>query len=279
MRSCPCQRQYSWRRRVALLEFPKPRATGLLERTPFPAPWLRRAVLSAYRRPDFCEFWGSKPQKTAALPQTETWAVAVDARFPVRYINDRRVMRLTPDQFRIFVLATAWSVTNRTDGEIEAADMPFIPFASERDAKALVGAGLWAATKKGWVILDFGTTQTSSAQLERLEETRRRDRDRKARERKAKPDNPPEVRPKVRPEVQPEVQPDSRAEVCAENQGKARTGKARQGSGQKGLADQDFWESGFPICGAEGCSAQLLHESQQESGRCYQHYGQHLRDE
>lgn len=56
-----------------------------------------------------------------------------DARFPERWLNDRRVMRLSPDAFRTFVIALTWSVANRTDGVITDDDMPFLPGVSPRD--------------------------------------------------------------------------------------------------------------------------------------------------
>ena len=41
-----------------------------------------------------------------------------DARFPERWLNDRRVLRLPDDAFRLFVLSLAWSVANQADGRI-----------------------------------------------------------------------------------------------------------------------------------------------------------------
>lgn len=102
----------------------------------------------------------------------------MDARFPTHWLNDRRILRLSPEQFRTFTLANAWSVTNGTDGIIETQDLPLVPFASEVHAAALVGAGLWAVIPSGWVILSFEDAQTSSAQLEGLRQKKRQDADR-----------------------------------------------------------------------------------------------------
>lgn len=90
----------------------------------------------------------------------------MDSRFPTYYLTDRRVMRCTPEQFRFFVLATAWSVSNMTDGRIEKADLYLIPFASEDEPEALVQKELWTQTENGWLITDFQKTQSSAAQLE-----------------------------------------------------------------------------------------------------------------
>jgi hypothetical protein len=36
-----------------------------------------------------------------------------DARFPERWLQDRRVLRLSDVGFRLFTLSLAWSVSNR----------------------------------------------------------------------------------------------------------------------------------------------------------------------
>lgn len=90
----------------------------------------------------------------------------MDSRFPTYYLQDRRVMKMTPEQFRLFVLATAWAVSNMTDGHIEDADLPLISFANQQDALGLTQAGVWTRTDEGWLITDFQKTQTSAALLE-----------------------------------------------------------------------------------------------------------------
>lgn len=90
----------------------------------------------------------------------------MDARFPTHYMTDRRVVRATPEQFRLFVLATAWAVSNMTDGHIDHDDLPLIPFSGIPLAEGLVKAELWTPTEQGWVITDFAKTQTSAAQIE-----------------------------------------------------------------------------------------------------------------
>lgn len=98
----------------------------------------------------------------------------MDSRFPTHYMTDRRVVKATPEQFRLFVLATAWAVSNMTDGLIEESDLPLIPFASTTLAEGLVEAGLWTRTERGWIITDFHKTQTSAAQIEAALINRRR---------------------------------------------------------------------------------------------------------
>ncbi len=90
----------------------------------------------------------------------------MDARFPTHYMTDRRVVRATPEQFRLFVLATAWAVSNMTDGHIDHDDLALIPFAGIPLAEGLVKADLWTPTERGWIITDFAKTQTSAAQIE-----------------------------------------------------------------------------------------------------------------
>jgi len=107
-----------------------------------------------------------------------------DARFPERWLNDRRVARLSDRAFRTFVVTLAWSVSNRTDGVIELDDLDFIHGADREAVPALLSAELWATTKKNvFLIAVFKETQTSRHELEVLDNLRRRDREKKARQR------------------------------------------------------------------------------------------------
>lgn len=109
-----------------------------------------------------------------------------DARFPERWLSDRRLQRLSDAHFRAFITSLTWSVSNRTNGVIEPEDLALIPNFAANSAKAFVKAGLWSARQEGWLINDFGSTQTSSEQLAAAEAARRRERDKKARQRAAK---------------------------------------------------------------------------------------------
>jgi hypothetical protein len=148
--------------------------------------------------------------------------LTMDARFPTHYLNDRRVIRLSPEGFRLLVLGTAWAVTNRTDGRVEVDDLSLVPFASLTNAHELTKAGLWAAVEGGWTIVDYPTTQTSRAQLDGLDQRRRTDAERQAR-RRAKSKNP-----------------ESSREESRDDKGKAsaRQGEARM---ETAMEDPDFW--------------------------------------
>lgn len=97
----------------------------------------------------------------------------MDSRFPTYYLQDRRVLKATPTAFRLFVVGTAWAVSNMTDGKIAADDFPLIPLAQPHDADELVRLGLWSKLDDGWFIQDFPKTQTSAAQMETALENRR----------------------------------------------------------------------------------------------------------
>lgn len=90
----------------------------------------------------------------------------MDSRFPTYYLQDRRVLKASPTAFRLFVIGSAWSVSNMTDGLIPTDDFPLIPLAQTHDAEELVRLGLWSEMGAGWLIADFQKTQTSAAQLE-----------------------------------------------------------------------------------------------------------------
>jgi hypothetical protein len=105
-----------------------------------------------------------------------------DARFPERWLNDRRVLRLSDDAFRLFVLSLVWSVANKTDGRIYDDDLPLIP-GNGAGVGQLAKSGLWERTADYWLIGEFEDTQTTSADLEHLAVQRRKTRDRKRAER------------------------------------------------------------------------------------------------
>lgn len=110
-----------------------------------------------------------------------------DARFPERWLNDRRFVRLPDAPFRLYSMALMWSVANRTDGLIEGEDdLDLIRTGwNEKDVEALVREGLWYESSQGdsWLIVDFEDTQTSRHDLDVLDNARRRERDKKRRQR------------------------------------------------------------------------------------------------
>ena len=112
-----------------------------------------------------------------------------DSRLPERYLNDRRINRLSAEHFRSYVMATLWSVSNRTDGVLTAEDLALIPGFSTTAPAAFEAADLWVGIEGAWTIDDFAVTQTSKHDLEVLDNARRADREKKRRQR-AKPDGP-----------------------------------------------------------------------------------------
>ena len=66
-----------------------------------------------------------------------------DARFPERWLNDRRIVHLSDRAFRTFVLTLAWAAANRTDGRLDLDDLAFVRGADEACAVELMTADLW----------------------------------------------------------------------------------------------------------------------------------------
>jgi hypothetical protein len=102
----------------------------------------------------------------------------MDARYPERYLHDRRISRLTDAEHRAYVLALVWSVANRTDGAISVDDLDALPKAVTRETldglkraelvtEQLVGGDLV------WLLTDYRETQTTRAELESLDAARR----------------------------------------------------------------------------------------------------------
>jgi hypothetical protein len=146
-------------------------------------------------------------------------------------LSDRRLQRLSNGHFRAFVTSLVWSVNNRTDGVIEPEDLNLIPNFAKDSVKTFLGSGLWApreAAGRGWLITDFETTQTTSAQLRHLDQKRAKEREKKARQRaagKADADGSTGTDAVVPGDIRGDVPPD-----CT---GQDRTGQDRQGGGEQ----------------------------------------------
>lgn len=151
-----------------------------------------------------------------------------DARLPERWLNDRRVLRLSDGALRLFLLGLAWSVSNRTDGVIEDEDLPLIPTVDVSRAAELGKAGLWDRYSGHWMFVDFDSTQTTRDELDRLDRMRRAEREKKARQRERKAARPSEVDEVDSPGDSPGGQ--GRATVPGDRTGQDRTGKDRQGA-------------------------------------------------
>ena len=106
-----------------------------------------------------------------------------DSRLPERYLTDRRILRLTDTERNSYIMGTLWSVSNRTDGRIERDDLQFIPTFNLASIPALTRTGLWSEETEGWVDTEFDKVQTSKDDLEVLDNARRADRVKKARQR------------------------------------------------------------------------------------------------
>lgn len=150
-----------------------------------------------------------------------------DARFPDRWLSDRRLQRLSDNHFRAFIHSLAWSVTNRTDGVIEPDDLALIPRFPLDAVKAFLAVELWeprGAVGRGWLITDFAATQTTALQLKAAERARAKEREKKARQRAAAREAPTSTEAVVPGDVP--------ADVPGDNTGKDRQGKDRRSKGE-----------------------------------------------
>ncbi|MGY1736859.1 hypothetical protein [Geodermatophilus sp. SYSU D00684] len=162
-----------------------------------------------------------------------------DARFPERWLTDRRFLRLTADAFRTTMHLYAWSVSNRTDGRIDLADLALIPLARREDLRELVQLGIAAWDGPILTLLDYRDTQSSKEELDAAAEARRKARDRKRRQR-------------AREATTSEV---VTRDVTHDNAGQARTGQARTGLAPTGAADEG-WPT-FPSPGSPEARAAI----------------------
>jgi hypothetical protein len=108
-----------------------------------------------------------------------------DARFPERILTDRRILTLSPVNFRAYITSMTWAVSNRTEGIVLQGDLALIPHFPEEAAAVFVTHKLWEPIDDGWLLIEYEATQTSKAQLESAENARRRDREKKRRKRAA----------------------------------------------------------------------------------------------
>lgn len=180
----------------------------------------------------------------------------MDSRFPTYYLNDRRVLRLPPEHFRLFVLANAWAVSNMTDGAVTREDLYLIPFADESGPEMLVQQGLWAPAPDGWVISDFLKIQTSAAKLEAALENRR-EADRVRQRRKREGDKPSDNQPSRDSHVTVEGKEEEEAEAEERLSTKAvpQEGKASEEIRPANRSSRPL--RSFPDCSTPGCDGKL----------------------
>lgn len=148
-----------------------------------------------------------------------------DARFPERWLNDRRVLGLSDADFRSFTMCNAWCAANRTDGIVLPSYISMMPWMTTETPARLVAARLWVVQSDGWLINGWLIDQTSRAQLEAAEQARQKDAARNRANRQRNRDVPA-GQPDVHPDVQVDVQVDVHRDVHLES---TRTGQDRLG--------------------------------------------------
>lgn len=169
-----------------------------------------------------------------------------DARYPEKWLSDRRILRLSAEQHRTFVVTLAWSVSNRTDGVLEREDLPLVVGCdtSAMTAATLVTQGLWEPTAAGWLIVDFAPSQTSRDELQVLDNARRREREKKARQRHSRrhPDE----------DVPGDVPGDASPGKAQDRQGQDRQGQdSLSGAAPRPGAEASAWPPVRAVGGAE----------------------------
>jgi hypothetical protein len=106
-----------------------------------------------------------------------------DARLPERWLMDRRVLLTSPGAWRLYTFGLMYSIANRNDGLLLAADLPLIPSVDAGLADELVKVGLWTRHGDGWRITDYLLTQSTKDELDQLERIRANAREKKRRQR------------------------------------------------------------------------------------------------
>lgn len=168
-----------------------------------------------------------------------------DARYPERWLHDRRITRLPDRAHRAYVVTLAYGIANRTDGALSLADLRDLPRYVEEQVPTLVEAGLVEplADGTGFHVVDFMETQSSRAELEAADAARVAAREKKAAQRaaaKAKPPPPPTAVPR---------------DVPGDHTGQARTGQAQASKNGSTTKAEPEAQSGWPPVAVPGASA------------------------
>jgi hypothetical protein len=108
-----------------------------------------------------------------------------DARHPERWLNDRRILRLSAEAYKLHSFAMMYAVSNRTDGRLDDEDFALLAGVDRSRVPELQEAGLLKWNRGKWLLTEFRDTQTSKSELDSLDNQRRRDRDKKTRKRAA----------------------------------------------------------------------------------------------
>lgn len=96
----------------------------------------------------------------------------MNSNYPERWLNDRRIKRLSDAGHRFLVIAMTYAVANKTDGllDLETVDELVGNHGCDREAvPELISRGLLMVVEDGWFLIDFPTTQTSVAQANAAE--------------------------------------------------------------------------------------------------------------
>lgn len=149
-----------------------------------------------------------------------------DARFPEKWLNDRRVLRLSDPAFRLFVIGLAWSVSNRTDGQLDDDEPALMPTVDPAASAELEKSGLWARDADRWLITVYAGTQTTRQELEHADAAREKARLKKARQRAAAT--------AAGPRGSPGGQQAGQSRGTSRGTAQDRTGKARTGRSPTG---------------------------------------------
>lgn len=170
-----------------------------------------------------------------------------DARYPERWLNDRRVQRLSDAAHRLFVIGLVWSAANRTDGVIADEDLAWLPGVDTGCTGELSAAGVWLREREGnsWLMVDFAETQTTRAQLEAAAVGRAAGAERQRRYRERHRDSERDVTQDVTGDVTRDVTRES-----------TRTGQDRTGQ-EEGTGDGDVSQALGERCPC-GSTAGLL---------------------
>jgi hypothetical protein len=158
-----------------------------------------------------------------------------DARLPERWLNDRRITRLSDPAFRAFGNVLMWSAGNLTDGVITARDLDDIPRVTIAVWAELVEAGLFGPLGDDgdrWLFVEH-LTQPTRAEVEAAASARGKAREKKARQRAGKAGDKPADQTPVPGDVPGDITGQDRT-------GQARTGKEGDHRNETGPAHNGY---------------------------------------
>lgn len=98
-----------------------------------------------------------------------------DARLPSRWLLHPTYEALSDRAWRVHTSALMWACEQGTDGEIPARTLRLLhpDGGTTEDARELIASGLWKETDAGWLVTDWGKSQSLAADVERQRERNR----------------------------------------------------------------------------------------------------------